>query len=425
MATVKANVLAIEKALKAIGKPQKQTELGIEGARGLSLMITPAGTVSWVVRYQVGKGQGRRVRRMAALGRYGAGGLELAGAREAAEVYWHEAAKGIDKAAVDEADALTLEVLFGKRMAEDKGTEPRTLEGYKARLDRYVFPTLGKMSAAKITPEQIAVVLRNAEKRSPSVAHQVRAALGGTYRWAQSRMPDKIVANPVAVLGFHHASKPRKRNLTDADLSKLWEAIATARADRKITEPMARLLRVAILTGQRNSEVAGMEVAELDLEASDWNIPARRMKRKSDDQYVPLSRQALAIVRNQVADGSNGEHVFPASGRTPTGVSKDDHIAQQSVSRAFARVAKVAGLKDTRLHDMRKVLVTWLAENDHAEPHVLDAILHHGGRGVTATHYNHARHKAKVRAALQTWADHVCPDAASGALPANVVAMRA
>lgn len=420
MASVKANVLAIEKALREIGKPPAQVELVVEGARGLSLVIKPTGTVSWLVRYQIGKG-GKRVRRAAALGRYGTGGLALADAREAAEVYWREAAKGVDKVEADKAEALTLRALFELRRSEDKDTEPSTMAGYAARLEKYVFATLGNRAAASITPEQIAGVLRMVEKRSPAVAHQVRAALGGTYRWAQSRQ--HIVANPVAVLGFHHATPPRKRNIADAELRKLWAAIDQAQKEHRIFDGMARLLKLAILTGQRNSEAAGMMVAELSLDTGEWNIPARRMKRKSADQFVALSRQALAIVQEQIADGADGKHVFPGSGRGRKGdVWRAESVAQQSVSRAFSKVAGMAGLKDLRLHDMRKVLVTWLAENDHAEPHVLDAILHHGGKGVTLSHYNHARHKAKVRAALQTWADHVTGDASASS---NVVPMRA
>jgi len=49
---------------------------------------------------------------------------------------------------------------------------------------------------------------------------------------------------------------------------------------------------------------------------------------------------------------------------------------QETVSRAFARIAKVAGLENVRLHDMRKVLTSWLAEHGHAAPEMLDAILH-------------------------------------------------
>jgi integrase len=86
---------------------------------------------------------------------------------------------------------------------------------------------------------------------------------------------------------------------------------------------------------------------------------------------------------------------------------RQEHIGQETVSRAFSRIAAVAKLKDIRLHDMRKCITSWLAEHGHATPEVLDAILHHGRKGVTGTHYNFALYERQVRSALQAWADHV------------------
>lgn len=132
------------------------------------------------------------------------------------------------------------------------------------------------------------------------------------------------------------------------------------------------------------------------------------MKRKSADQHVPLSRQAADIVRKALVSSSNGNHVFEGSpnGRRK-GVWRQGHIGQEAVSRAFARVREAAKVPDSRLHDMRKVVTSWLAEHGHATPEVLDAILHHTRPGVTGSHYNFALYEKQVRAALQVWADHI------------------
>ena len=212
-------------------------------------------------------------------------------------------------------------------------------------------------------------------------------------------------------------------------MRKLWLAIGTAPT---VTEPVRNIIRLAILTGQRNSEVAGMEVAELknlDTATPRWDIQVRRMKRKSADQYVPLSKQAAEIVRSALDSSSNGVHVFQgASKGRRKGKWLQGHIAQKSVSRAMKRVITHAGLSNARLHDMRKCVTSWLAEHGHATPEVLDAILHHGRKGVTGTHYNFALYERQVRAALQTWADHVEAVAAverMGAGPAsNVTELR-
>src|SRR5206468_1739223 len=148
-----------------------------------------------------------------------------------------------------------------------------------------------------ITPEELAGVLEPiAGKGKHHTAHKARSALGSTYRWGQRQWKDSkrlVSINPVTTIGFTHQSKRRKRVLSDVELGRLWRATEIA---ENVTLPMCQLIQLAILTGQRNSEVAGMERAELkSLESATprWDIPAHRMKRKSDDQHVPLSKQAV------------------------------------------------------------------------------------------------------------------------------------
>ena len=87
-------------------------------------------------------------------------------------------------------------------------------------------------------------------------------------------------------------------------------------------------------------------------------------------------------------------------------------------------VAATAGIANLHLHDMRKVITSWLAEHGHAGGEVLDAILHHGKKGVTGSHYNFALYEVQVRKALQIWADHVWQITGQSAVSAsNVVSM--
>jgi integrase len=88
----------------------------------------------------------------------------------------------------------------------------------------------------------------------------------------------------------------------------------------------------------------------------------------------------------------------------------------------MAKLREVAGIKDIRVHDLRKVLTTWLAEAPRLErPDVLDRILHHARRGVTGTHYDFSVLEGPMRAALQRWADHVWPRTGQQSGGENVV----
>ena len=419
--SVKENELAIRKRLKEIGTPERQVEIGVEGVRGLNLVVMPSGVASWTGRIQIGRGKSR-TRRKIALGRADKSGLTLREAKEKLAGLISDAEKGIDPIAVQQerSEKLTLRAMFEARCEKDESKSQRTLNDYREVLERDVFPYVGDVPASEITADEFARVLEHIEDRAKHAAHKARSALGSTYSWAQKRRLVKI--NPVKPLGFTHQSNKRKRVLTDKEIGRLWRAVDQA---PNVTEPIKNIVRIAMLTGQRNSECAGMECVELkglDTETPRWDIPGRRMKRKGDDQYVPLSSQAVAVIHNAL-EGATETYVFPGTthGRRPSGEWKHEHIGQQSVSKAFPRIVAQAGLTDLRLHDMRKVITSWLAEHGHASPEVLDAILHHGRPGVTGSHYNFALYEKQVRKALQVWADHVEAVAGGVARPSSKI----
>ena len=98
------------------------------------------------------------------------------------------------------------------------------------------------------------------------------------------------------------------------------------------------------------------------------------MKRKDRDQYVFLSKQARDLFASAAALAGSSEYVFPATthGRQVEGVERE-HISQESVSRAAARAAKLAGLEDVHLHDLRKSITSWLGDQGERSD-VLDRV---------------------------------------------------
>jgi len=155
------------------------------------------------------------------------------------------------------------------------------------------------------------------------------------------------------------------------------------------------------------------------------------MKRKTDRaehaHVIPLSSQAAALFQRAVELSrarSNGHHVFPGHGvGRHNGTWAKTHLSRHGLSSAMRDACKLAGVSDMRLHDLRKVVTTWLGER-HERADVLDRILHHAPRGVTERHYNFATLEGPVRAALQRWADHVGQITGQlAAAPSNVVAL--
>src|SRR6185437_13340146 len=70
-------------------------------------------------------------------------------------------------------------------------------------------------------------------------------------------------------------------------------------------------LKLAPLVFVRPGELRAAEWSEFDLEAAEWRIPAARMK-MGEQHIVPLSRQAVAILREVHPLTSRGRYVFPS-----------------------------------------------------------------------------------------------------------------
>lgn len=383
----------------------KQTEYRIEGVRGLVLVVTPEGTGTYFFRYTVGRGL-RRKFRSEKVGRRDAKTLHEA--REMAEELRLAVGRGADPVAEGEAkrSAITLRGLFEERLARDNTKAVRTLTDYQRTLEADVFSALGDMPASEITGEQIARVLENIEARSRHAAHKARSAIGSTYRWAVKRR--RVKANPTIGLGFTVQSKPRNRVFSDQELRTLWRAID---AEPGLSDAMRIILKLAMLTGQRESEVAGALTAELQLDASNprWRIDSERMKRKNREQIVPLSDQAAALFKKAIQLSGGSAYVFPADiARVRVGHEpRRPHIHGESVSRAMARLRERVGIADAKVHDLRKSVTTWLRETKLVSSDVCDLILHHARKGVTASHYDFSTLEGPVRKALQDWANHV------------------
>ena len=382
----------------------KQTEYRIEGVRGLILVVTPEGTGTYFFRYVIQQGKKRKFRSIK-IGRRDE--KSLTDARDDADKHRLDVGGGADPVAAGQTKktAVTFEELFEERLKKDDARAKATLENYRIALNAEyggssILDDLGDLPADQITADQIATVLERIEEHSKSAAHKARSALGSTYRWGLSRRRVKI--NPVKGLGFTHQSKPRNRVLTDDELGTLWDGI---KSEPGLSWQMRIILKLAVLTGQRRSEVAGAQVSELRLADANptWRIQSGRMKKKNREQIVPLSTQAAKLFESALTTSMDG-YVFPAY---TDSTARLPHINGESVSRAMARLCERIKLKDAHTHDLRKCVTTWLREHKHVSSDVVDLILHHSRKGVTASHYDFSTLEGPVRAALQAWSNHV------------------
>jgi integrase len=420
---VVANVEAIAALIRKIDKqePDTQQEWKVEGVPGLSLIRTPAGVWSWSLRFMAGTGARRKPVRKIVGRANGPAPKSLADAKAEALAVATNGAMGFGD---DGETKKTLRELFddfektNQSETTAKRRSDRTMRDYRYYLERDVFKKLGHVPVNEITDKDIAKVLMESKKRSPKAAHECRSALGSLYKWAKHHL--LVDANPTIGMGFIHVSEPRDRLLTDDEITALWKTIDDP--EFGATKGMRLLLKLAILTGQRNSEVGGARRSELHIGPTVanayWRIPRSRMKRKKgkQDQVVFLSTQAAALFQEAMdLAGNDCEYVFPAQprGRHSSETIEQEHISQEGVSRAWARLRELAKVEGANLHDCRKSITTFLGDQGERSD-VLDRVLdhaigHHSGQrsSVTDTHYLFNTMQTPLRAAWQRWADHI------------------
>ena len=224
------------------------------------------------------------------------------------------------------------------------------------------------------------------EHHGPMSGNRARAALHGFFVWAMQQ--GLVEANPIAGTAAPAAEIKRDRVLSYDELRAVW-TVAEDLGD------FGTIVLLLILTGQRREEVGGMTWQELDFEKALWSIPTERSKNRQAHE-VPLSSSALMLLRNRQRHDKR-DLVF--------GVGKGPFSGW---SKAKARLDLRSGVQNWRLHDLRRTVVTGMAETG-IQPHIIEAVVNHisGHKAGIAGVYNRATYASEKRSALAAWANHV------------------
>jgi integrase len=97
-------------------------------------------------------------------------------------------------------------------------------------------------------------------------------------------------------------------------------------------QPITALaLKLAPLVFVRPGELRGAEWSEFDFDNSQWRIPGSRMK-MGDSHIVPLSPQAVEILRELQKCTGTGKYVFPSL------LSRDRSMSENTINAALRRM---------------------------------------------------------------------------------------
>lgn len=386
------------------GLPEGVERLTVKDSevKGLELRLSAKGGRSWAVSKRVA-GQQRRFTLPHS------SRLSLAEARRAAIALLDEVHRGRDPirerrearqkaklARLGIGVAWSLAALieeYGAKVAKPAGQ--RSWEIRREHLRRE-YRALLDLPAAEMTEAMIWSVLDEATARGARVSGlRGLTYLRAVLRWAVQRRlieHDPTEAMPVRDIRKAMAHKPRARVLSAAELAKLWPVLE---AD---PGPYAAVMRLALLTGQRRDELAGMRWRDLDLARAEWHQPTNKADRP---HLVPLSAAARAIVE---AQPRQGELVFiNRAGGTIAGPAGN-------WQRALASFRKASGVTGWHVHDLRRTCATLLA-GLKVDRGVIELLLNHaetGARGgIVAATYNRHSYAAEKREAVEHLARHI------------------
>jgi integrase len=391
-----------QKIANALQLPAGRSELFTydDALGGFGLRIRAGGSRTWIYQFKIGP-KSRRV----TLGN--ASALSLTDARAAAVELHAKVKLGRDPAgekwehrarAVETVAAALQSYLAYQR----KRIRPRSYTEVERHLLKNC-KTLHNIPLTTVDRRTVASRLTSiATKCGDVTANRTRSSLSAFFAWA---MREGLVdVNPV--LGTNtQPERARDRVLADDELRTIWSELGS--------NDYSTIVRLLMLTGQRADEIASLSWSEI---VDDKIIlPAARTKNRRE-HVVPLSPMAQSMFDSRER-GDNfvfgRPHGRPFRGWGVCKAALDQRIRDRG-----------ATLAPWTHHDLRRSMVTWLAESG-TPPHVIEAVINHvsGHKSGVAGIYNRASYEPQKRVALEKWANHI--DAlVSGKRPSTVVTLR-
>jgi integrase len=362
--------------------------------RGMYIEVHPNGSALWRLKYPF---NGRE--KLISLGSYA--DVPLKKARERRDEQRKLVADGIDpsaqRKAAKVAQANSVELVSNEWLAKQTDLDAGTVRRHRGRLEKFIFPYIGKQPIGAVTAPDLLGPLRRIEAAGKlDTAKRTRELCGAIWRYAIStaRADRDISADLKGALApavsKNHAALTEPKRV--GELLRAFDDYVGQHATRYA-------LKFALLTFVRPGELRKAEWAEFDLDSPEplWRIPAAKMKMR-DAHIVPLSTQAVAIVRALKPHTGGGKYLFPSlrSGARP--------MSENTINAGLRRLGYAHD--EQTGHGFRTIASTLLNELGW-NTDLIELQLAHKERNKSRASYNKALRIAERRQMMQAWADHL------------------
>lgn len=377
---------------------------------GLYLEVMPTGAKLWRLKFKRANGKESRL----ALGRYPE--VSLAEAREKRLASRKLANDGIDLADHRDAQkvaratqaANNFEAVAREWLTKNKdGWAASHHDKILGRFENDVFPYLGGKPIATITAPELLAVIRRIENRGVlETAHRALANSGQVFRYAIAT--GRADRDPSADLrGALPSVKSRRTHFAAVTEPKQVGALLRALDGYQGTPTVKAALKLAPLVFVRPGELRTAEWADIDLDAAEWRYTVTKT---NTPHVVPLSEQAVAVLRELQPLTGRGRYVFPSPR------SSERPMSDNAVLSAMRRMG--IGNDEMSGHGFRAMARTILDEELGFRPDFIEHQLAHAVKDPNGRAYNRTSHLAERRKMMQAWADYLDALKAGG----NVVA---
>ncbi len=379
----------------------KEADYKLSDGGGLYLFVTTTGGKLWRLKYRVAGKE-----KLLSFGAYPA--VSLADARSKRDESKRLIAQGVDPGAakreekqIEKAEEIKAALTFKAVALEWYGKNTpiwgkRHSEDVLNKLNKDVFSFFGDTPIIDIKPSHVLACVKAIEKRGAvETAHRTRQIIEQICGYALASEYTEINAAALTkgALAKVPKSTPHPAITDPKELAGLLRVI-----DGYTGSCVVRYaLMFGALTAVRPGELRHAEWTEIDFDAEQWNIPGEKMK-MGEPHLVPLSRQALAILKELQQITGASRYIFP-NGRSFSKPLSENGTRQALIALDYQDRHSGHGWRAT----FRTILDEVLGERpDFIEHQLAHAVKDPNGRA-----YNRTAHLPARRLMMQKWADYL------------------
>ena len=249
--------------------------------------------------------------------------------------------------------------------------QPYSIEETKRRITKYAKPLLD-IKLSMITKEEVSSYFikstRNGIYTANKLIQSLRAIFNKGIEWS---LCDK---NPC--IGIKkHKEKSRDRYIEVEEINAFLKSL-----EEEPDEMARNFFCLCLYTGLRKSVLLSLPWKNVRFESKTLYIPSNKNKKdleegekgeKSGSPHIILLVDEAIEILEKIKKNNETKWVFPSNGIIK---SKSGHYEEPK--KAWKRILKRAEIKDLRIHDLRRTLGSWMANNGESL-HIIGEALNH------------------------------------------------